>query len=194
MSYLDLLGDMFVSAFVGLLVAAPFVIIYQVFAKKKRTILQSLIFCFIISFMFSATETPDIRNISFSTANIRLVPFAVKDAAQYLLNALLFVPFGFYTPLMWRRFRNVIRAVLLGLFLSLFVEVAQIFNHRVTDIDDLIMNTLGCFIGYLAFIPFGFMLPKKSDGSKGGGKSEIYVYIAVVFVTAFFLKPLVLRV
>ena len=38
--------------------------------------------------------------------------------------------------------------VLLGLSLSLFIELSQLFLPRWTDIDDIILNTFGTFIGY----------------------------------------------
>ena len=44
---------------------------------------------------------------------------------------------------MWRRVRPLI-----VFLLSLGIELAQLLNYRVSDVDDLIMNTLGAFLGY----------------------------------------------
>jgi len=191
MRYLELLGGMFISAAVGLIVAMPFALVYKIKAVKKRGVIQCLMFCFIISFIFSATETPDVFSFGFSAVNIGVTPFAIKNTAQLLLNVLLFMPLGFFAPLMWKRYRNIIRTFFLGVLFSLFIEVSQIFCHRVSDIDDLLMNTLGCLLGYSAYMPIRKLFPKIS-GNPSDVKSEMYVYIAIVFITSFLIKPLII--
>ena len=42
--------------------------------------------------------------------------------------------------------------ILIGTLLSLFIEVIQIFIKRGTDIDDVILNTIGVLVGWLIFI------------------------------------------
>jgi glycopeptide antibiotics resistance protein len=38
-----------------------------------------------------------------------------------------------------------------GLLFSLFIEISQQFVVRNTDIDDLILNTFGVYLGYLLY-------------------------------------------
>lgn len=102
--------------------------------------------------MLGVTEVPSVGQIHFSP-NISLIPFidAGDTGVQYLPNVLLFVPFGFFLPLLWERFDSWGRALLSGAGMSLAIEVAQLFCWRATDIDDLIMNTLGALIGFAIF-------------------------------------------
>lgn len=61
-------------------------------------------------------------------------------------NIVLFIPYGFLLPSLYEiKAKHV---VLLGLSLSLFIELSQLFLPRWTDIDDIILNTFGTFIGY----------------------------------------------
>ena len=59
--------------------------------------------------------------------------------------------------------------VLIGFLISLFIEISQLFLSRGTDIDDLILNTLGTGFGLLLYkllkrlIKDKFRLPQKSD-------------------------------
>ena len=46
------------------------------------------------------------------------------------------------------RFNQVL---LIGMLSSLAIEIMQLFNWRVSDIDDLLMNTLGAVIGFFLF-------------------------------------------
>ncbi len=43
------------------------------------------------------------------------------------------------------------KTALTGFTLSLIIELSQLFNRRITDIDDLMMNTLGALIGWAIF-------------------------------------------
>lgn len=68
-----------------------------------------------------------------------------KEAVQYLLNILFFIPYGFLFP--WKD--NWKRVIVTALVLSVFIELSQfIFNLGWCEVDDVISNTLGAMIGY----------------------------------------------
>lgn len=71
---------------------------------------------------------------------------------QYLLNFFLFVPMGFLVPLLWKQYRSENHVLLFGFGTSFAIEVLQMFCGRTTDVDDLLMNTLGALIGYWMFL------------------------------------------
>jgi glycopeptide antibiotics resistance protein len=71
---------------------------------------------------------------------------------QYLLNFFLFVPMGFLVPLLWKQYRTENHVLLFGFGTSFAIEVLQMFCGRTTDVDDLLMNTLGALIGYWMFL------------------------------------------
>ncbi|MCD8346537.1 MAG: VanZ family protein [Lachnospiraceae bacterium] len=67
-------------------------------------------------------------------------------------NVIGFLPFGALVPLMARGARRAWRITLLSLEVSVLVEVSQlIFHVGCFDVDDMILNTLGGLLGYLAF-------------------------------------------
>lgn len=82
-----------------------------------------------------------------------LTTTAFRQMAQ---NMLLFVPFGIFARLLWRR--GVVGAVTLGFACSLFIELTQLtanwgtapFQYRIFDVDDLITNTTGALFGWIA--------------------------------------------
>ncbi|MEH7885171.1 VanZ family protein [Bacillus sp. JJ1609] len=73
-------------------------------------------------------------------------------------NILLLMPLGFLAPILWKRFRSVKAASLLGFSVSVTIELLQLFQRfgggwgRITDIDDVIFNVLGSVIGYLVYV------------------------------------------
>lgn len=67
-------------------------------------------------------------------------------------NILIFTPFGFLIPIMNRKLRGFFRVILLGFELSLAVECVQLVTKTGSfDVDDLLLNTIGAFIGYLFY-------------------------------------------
>jgi len=70
-------------------------------------------------------------------------------------NFIMLFPLGIYLPLLLKRLRRLsgFFAVLLIAFLvSLGIEVLQLASsYRSTDIDDLILNTMGACLGFVTY-------------------------------------------
>jgi len=86
----------------------------------------------------------------FSPGNVNLIPFDTFSQSIYILvaNVILFMPFGLFSALLWRGF-GWKRALLAGGCITLFIESCPLFIGRTFDIDDLMLNTLGVFCGFL---------------------------------------------
>lgn len=68
-------------------------------------------------------------------------------------NIVMFMPIGFFAGLLLDKPRWW-KGTLLTAGLSFFIELFQLFISRGTDVDDLILNTLGGLFGHLAFRVF----------------------------------------
>ncbi len=67
-------------------------------------------------------------------------------------NILLFIPLGFCIPLFFNKKNKLSKVILYGFTASLTIEVLQLFTpYSITDIDDIIFNTLGTVIGFIIF-------------------------------------------
>lgn len=75
-----------------------------------------------------------------------------------LANALIFLPVGFFPNLLWRRPRWW-KGLAVGFCTSFAIEFLQLFVNRSTDVDDLILNTLGAFLGGLIALLLGKLAP-----------------------------------
>lgn len=118
---------------------------------------------------------------------INYLPFSRDvDVVGYFFNILLFIPFGILFPVIWPTMVELKYTVLSGFSFSLLIEISQLFNNRQTDVDDLLMNTLGTLIGCLLFL-------KLSSRKKGPicsvyhFKLESVVYIIAMFLGHFFM-------
>jgi glycopeptide antibiotics resistance protein len=61
----------------------------------------------------------------------------------------MFIPTGIVLPIVYRRLNSLWKAAAAGAFISLCTEILQLpFPSRASDVDDLILNTLGVVVGY----------------------------------------------
>lgn len=66
-------------------------------------------------------------------------------------NIIMFMPIGFFAGLLSDK-PQWWKGTLWAFALSFFIETAQLFVARGTDIDDLILNTIGGLAGYVLFL------------------------------------------
>lgn len=159
-----------IDAAAGLLSMLPFLIVLEILARRQipslplKHIIGDGVFCLFLSAILSITGIPAIYGLHFNP-NINLLPFAdlTGNGLQYIENLLLFVPVGLLLPALFSRFQKRSRCVAFGFFFSLSVEIMQLFSFRATDIDDLLMNTLGTLTGFALFTLLRRLCPSLSQ-------------------------------
>lgn len=123
------------------------ILLYSVFAFYL-VILFGLLFMKAHSFS-SINIVPfySIGNYLFSDDKL-LRAFAFSNVVG---NIVLFVPLGVYLPLFIRE-KSILKNVLWIILISALVEILQfVFRVGASDIDDVILNGLGGFIGVIAY-------------------------------------------
>ena len=136
-------------------------------------ILFIIYFLLLITILFLNNEYrmrgyEDINTFSkehFETSNI--IPFAtIIDYISKLLsnnistsiviinfatNLLLFAPMGFFIPILFKnKIKNIKQFGIIIIVITMFVEILQFMTYRgSTDVDDIILNTIGAIIVYM---------------------------------------------
>jgi len=91
---------------------------------------------------------------------LNLVPFAeffTYDSTRDMLvnvigNCAMFIPTGIVLPVVWPKLDSFAKVVGVGALISLAIEIVQLpFHTRVTDVNDLLLNTAGVAIGYCVY-------------------------------------------
>ena len=170
--------------------------IYQIMVLKQaqrenrpyllRHLLWVYIFLTYLILVFSVTGIGSIWDIGkfdgiIRMEEINLIPFQSEGTVTYILNIIMTMPLGFLLPLIWKRYRSLIKVVLTGACFSLAIEFCQLFNRRTTDIDDLIMNTIGAALGYALFTLCRQIFHKTKDkvASLSFYEPSMYLVLAV---------------
>lgn len=90
-----------------------------------------------------------ITSIFDGSAQLRFGLFEEGLSTATLLNVILFIPFGFFSPIVFKKLGHKRSyGILIGLIFSIIIEFLQTFTGRFMQLDDLLMNTIGTFIGY----------------------------------------------
>jgi len=164
----------FISA-IWLLVRGYFAIRTRTVCWKREAQLLLVYICLIVvaRFTFCPFGKVDgqIQPLLFDPAlifppRINLVP--LKYLLDYLIageavlntvgNTAMFIPIGIIWPAVFRKLDTHGKIIAAGVGFSLCIEILQLpFFDRVTDIDDLILNSLGFLMGYGIYL-----LVKKS--------------------------------
>jgi len=96
----------------------------------------------------------DLSWVEYQTRSLNLIPFADFSRAnvtEMVYNFVAFVPFGLLLSVNLKR-ANLWRRLAFIFMFSLVIEVIQfVFAIGITDITDVIMNTLGGFLGLMLY-------------------------------------------
>lgn len=171
------------------LLSVPFVLIlgYLVYRKRKKTLSGSdskittgvdIFYAFTIIGILLVTLEPQGGALHMEGGRVRslqLVPIVASlkvlfHSVHYTVpirilgfNILLFIPFGFFSA--WRfTFDNLIyKVTIIGASASLFIEITQFILPfgRTSNIDDIILNTLGTLIGAYMYILLSRRYPNR---------------------------------
>ena len=138
----------------GAIVSLPLVIIYIFLFDRERAKRKwgwMALLTLYLNAMYIVIGVPGVQYICWDPT-LNLIPFqdfSARNMEGMILNTVMFAPLGFLLPAYFERYRRWGRTLAAGFLTSLTVELIQLFTFRATDVDDLIMNTLGTVIGFL---------------------------------------------
>lgn len=182
---------LFIEAFAAILVLTPlFLLLNRVrFHSGRRTALYFL-FALYLAAVYHLTGLPTVLFITFDI-HVNLIPRDLfsKELVLSLLNISMFVPLGFFLPLLWSKYRRFTKTLLFGLGSTVTIELAQLLTYRATDVNDVITNFLGAMAGYLLFRLIRKHLPENRKPETKTG--NLWIILAVTAAGMFFVQPVV---
>ena len=142
---------------IGVIIAVLLRTTYLLVNKEKLVIHEELFkLCFIIYILclFYAVTFQDV-----SWASHNYIPF--KEILRYDFgsglfyknifgNVLLFLPYGIFIA-KYVKLKSPLIVGIIGFITSLSIEVIQFLIGRVFDVDDIILNVLGCLLGFFIY-------------------------------------------
>lgn len=104
----------------------------------------------------SYSAAPEYNLIPFKTITSLIIDFKYYELEVWIYNlfgnVVAFIPLGFLLPIVLGAERKLTATVIYSLILLLAAETAQlVFRVGVFDVDDIILNMLGVFVGYMLY-------------------------------------------
>ncbi len=143
------------------------------FKKLDKPTIAFLIYASILCLLLFCRSLPVFNGISYKEmleTNYNLKPFSTVDyyirilkhsADPYLIknavinlagNVVMFIPLGLYLPFKFTKLKKVLIFLIFVSALIFAVEILQFFTLLgYCDIDDLILNVIGAFIGFMVY-------------------------------------------
>lgn len=145
---------------------------FRRFNYKRELQLLLVYICIVVVVRFTffpfSTVNGKIQPLVFESTKvfpfrINWIPFInlfdypeIEDILINLIgNTAMFIPIGIIWPIVYKELDNHWKILSAGIGFSLVIEILQLpFYDRVSDIDDLLFNSLGYILGYLLYLFF----------------------------------------
>ena len=109
--------------------------------RKVDGVIQPLVFDAAKAFPFRINIIPLVNLFDYGIMSEAVINFVG--------NTTMFIPIGIIFPIVFKKLDTPLKNLAAGAGVSLLIEILQLpFYDRVSDIDDLLLNTLGFAIGY----------------------------------------------
>lgn len=127
------------------------------------------------------------------TSGVNLIPFkemfrysfgSYKFMKNIVGNILLFIPFGFFASYYLNN-RKASLILIVSLIVSGLTEGLQYYTGRVFDIDDIILNVFGGFIGYLLYVGLMAIKGKLPKFMKSDAFINFMIILLVILIVLF---------
>lgn len=141
----------------GILIFIAVIGLQYLFKKRKSITWKCIfeaIFCVYCVTLLKLTGIFTLRYNLSSLLNpsYSLLPFVGSSFVPILLNFALFLPLGFFLPLLFSSCKgNWKKVTVICCLTSLAIELLQLFGGRYAELEDLLVNTLGGFSGCVVY-------------------------------------------
>lgn len=124
---------------------------------KKDTIKHRISFAFFLAYILVIFRVVFLCREPGSRKDISMVLLETwghtfRMHAMFVENIIMFIPFGVLLPILFTKFRNGWLCVLTGFVCSCSIEIVQhITQTGYLQLDDVVTNTTGTLLGWLAW-------------------------------------------
>ena len=147
-------------------------------------LLYSLILFYVVTF----------QDVNYGTNNF--IPF--KEIMRYefgssyfihnvLGNILLFIPFGFFVSYIVSS-KKPYYIIVITLITSIVIEFTQLLIGRTFDVDDVLLNLIGGFLGYLVYLVLQTIYDKLPEILKKTWVKNILLFLIIIGIIVLYFS------
>lgn len=186
---LDIFKDILPMVLICCVIIISLRIVYLIKNKKRFIFYKEILSLGFILYIMALFRVVTFQDVSWSTSNF--IPF--KEMFRYELgsklfyrnvigNMLMFIPYGFFASY-FLKLKKPFTAILLTILVSFTIELTQLVIGRVFDIDDILLNIIGGFIGFILFIACDKLKTKLPNLLQ-----KTYIYNIIMILILIFIS------
>lgn len=152
---LEIFAETWPTILLSTVILASMRIVMLIKNKEQVVLYKELMSLLFIIYVLCLFYVVTFQDVNYSMSNF--VPFTEMFRYDFgsrlfikniLGNMLLFIPFGFFLGY-YLKLKKPLSVLLMCLIVSGTIEGTQLVIGRVFDVDDIILNLIGGFIGYI---------------------------------------------
>lgn len=192
---LEILANMWPMLFIFSVISISLRLAHFIHSREKfvlyRELLTLLFLLYILVLYYMVTYTDpalDVSEVGFNLTPFKEIlrydfdsPYFFKNVVG---NILLFVPFGMFSVLYLRRVKAM-PVLMVTLITSISIEATQRIIGRVFDVDDIILNVMGGFIGYILFRIMDRMNHKLPRWARSNAFKNVVIILISILIAAY---------
>ncbi|MBR4830632.1 MAG: VanZ family protein [Bacilli bacterium] len=168
-------------------------IAYLIINKKEFVFYRELFLLAFVVYSISLFYVVTFEDNNYGTNNF--IPFREITRYEFLSsyfiknvlgNVILFLPFGYFVSTLIKT-RKPYAILLISIITSLTIEITQYLIGRTFDIDDIILNVIGCVLGYLFYLVI-YVLEKNIKIFQKNYIKNILVIIMIILLGILYWK------
>lgn len=163
-------------------------VMYLVVHKEKFILYKELFMLAFLIYAMLLFYVVTFQDVNYGTNNF--IPF--KEIFRYQLgsklfvknivgNIILFIPFGLFVSYLMKT-RRTFPIVVISIITSSVIEYTQLKIGRTFDIDDILLNVIGGFIGYLIYLIIDILEDHLPSFFKSNTFKNIMAIIIVIIL------------
>lgn len=174
--------------FIFTIVIVTIRVMYLVVHKEKFILYKELFMLAFLIYAMLLFYVVTFQDVNYGTNNF--VPF--KEIFRYEIgsklfvknivgNIILFIPFGLFVSYLMKT-RRAFPIVVISIITSTVIEYTQLKIGRTFDIDDILLNVIGGFIGYLIYLVIDILGDHLPSFFKSNTFKNIMAIIIVIIL------------
>ncbi len=165
--------------------------------KKEFVFYKDVLLLGFIIYIMALFYAVTYQDVDWTTSNFvpfrEIMRFGINDERfirDIVGNTVMFIPYGFFVSY-FLKLNKVKIVLILSFATSLTIELTQSIIGRVFDVDDLILNVLGGFLGYLLYRVIHRIKENLPKPLQNDWFINIITFIAILILIIYFLSHLV---
>lgn len=169
-------------------------IVYLIVHKEKFVFYKEM---FVFSFLLYSLllfYVVTFQDVNYGTNNF--IPFheifryefgSVYFLHNVLGNIILFIPFGYFVSHIMAS-KKPYAMFIIAIITSVVIEFTQLKIGRTFDVDDIILNLIGAFLGYIVYLFIDLLERKLPPFFSTNLAKNIFVIVMIVLVSLLYTK------